>query len=116
MTPTYLRLILIAAVLITLAVGAPYAGLLLNRATGPWSATGIERDGSVTRMSFGRDLPRPEWIFMPPGASIVQATQVTNEAQGRDVGMLELASRLSPAEIKSFYQERLSHADFAVVD
>jgi hypothetical protein len=110
------RLILTAAVVITLAVGAPYAGLFLNRATGPWDTTAIERDGSVTHMSFGRDLPRPEWIFLPPGASIVQASQVTNEAQGRDVGILELASRLPLTEIRSFYQERLSRADFAVVD
>ena len=116
MPRNYLGLILSAAVVITLAVGAPYAGLFLNRAMGPYSATGIEHDGSVTRMSFGRDLPRPEWIFVPPGASIVQASQVTNDAQGRDVGMLELASRLPLKEIRSFYQERLTRADFAVDD
>jgi hypothetical protein len=116
MPRTLLGLVLTAAVIVTLAVGAPYAGLFLDRATGPWNTTAIEHDGSVTHMSFGRDLPRPEWIFLPPGASIVQATQVTNEAQGRDVGMLELASRLPLAEIKRFYRERLSRADFAVVD
>ena len=116
MPRTLVHLTLTAAVVITLAVGAPYAGLFLNRATGPWSTTAIEHDGSVTHMSFGRDLPRPEWIFLPPGASIVQATHVANEVQRRDVGMLELASRLPPAEIKSFYQQRLSRADFAVVD
>lgn len=109
-------LILTAAVVITLAVGAPYAGLFLNRATGPWNTTALEQDGSVTHMSFGRDLPRPEWVFMPPGASIVQASQVTNEAQGRDVGMLELASRLPLPEIRQFYEDRLSRADFSVVD
>jgi hypothetical protein len=116
MPRNFVGLILTAVVVITLAVGAPYAGLFVNRATGPWDATAIEHDGTVTHMSFGRDLPRPEWIFLPPGASIVQASQVTNEAQGRDVGMLELASRLPLAEIRSFYQEHLSRADFAVVD
>ena len=116
MPRTSLRLILTAVVVITLAIGAPYAGLLLNRATGPWDTTAIEHDGSITHMSFGRDLPRPEWIFLPPGASIVQASQVTNEAQGRNVGMLELASRLPLEQIRKFYEERLSRADFAVVD
>jgi hypothetical protein len=110
------RIFLYLIVIATLVIGAPYAALLIDRAMGRWEATGIEHDGSVTHMSFGADLPRPEWIFMPPGANIVQASHVRNERQQRDVGMLELTTHQPLPEIKKFYEERLSRAEFSVVD
>ncbi|HEV2546171.1 MAG TPA: hypothetical protein VGU20_02430 [Stellaceae bacterium] len=56
---------------LVLLYGSPYAALLLNRVMGPWSATAIEADGSTTRMEFGTDLPRPDWVAVMPDADIV---------------------------------------------
>ena len=42
---------------------------------GPFSAVGFEQDGSQTHMQFGQDLPRPEWVPLYPGASVVTGEQ-----------------------------------------
>jgi len=113
---TLVALILALAVALLLLLGTPYAALILDRLQGSWNATGIEHDGSVTNFSFGQGLPRPEWIFIPHGARIVEVSHVTNKSQGRDVGMLEIATHQSFADLRKFYTESLSRADFVVVD
>jgi hypothetical protein len=52
--------LLLVAVLV---FGASYAGAIISRVMGPWSATAVEQDGSLTHMQFGPDLPRPEALF-----------------------------------------------------
>jgi hypothetical protein len=103
-------------VLATLAVGTPIVAMLLDRAMGPWSATGIEHDGSVTTIAFDRTQQRPDWIALPPGASIVQASHVVNARQRRDVYLMSFSTGARMSDIHDFYRNRLSHAGFAVTD
>jgi hypothetical protein len=67
-------------------------------------------------MVFDRNLPRPDWVAIPSGASIVQASRVVNAQQRRDVQSLSLSTRESLSNIRTFYRERLSRAGFAVND
>jgi hypothetical protein len=66
--------------LLTIAVlfGGSYASAFLFQLMGPWSAVGIEQDGSTTYMEFGAHLPRPEWLPVYPGATIVQGALLTS--------------------------------------
>ena len=116
MPRTLVSLILTLILIVVFALGSPYAALFLGWLNGTGQASGIEHDGSVTLISYGRDLPRPVWIFVPPGARIAQASHVSNETQQRDVGMLEFATDQSVPEVRSFYEERLSREGFTVVD
>lgn len=110
------RAILWLFVLLTLALGAPYAALLMNVAQGRWSATGIEHDGSLTQMTFDRDLPHPPWMPVPAGASVVGASHLINQRQGRDYQSFEVASSRSVPELRDFYLARLKAAGFDVAD
>src|SRR5262249_39734751 len=94
-------------VLAILVVGTPVIAMLLDLATGPWSASAIEHDGTVTHMVFDRNLPRPDWAAIPSGASIVQASRVVNAQQHRDAQMLSLSTRERLSEIRAFYRDRL---------
>jgi hypothetical protein len=42
---------------VTLVFAAPYASAILYSFMGPWTAVGIEHDGSATHMTFGTNLP-----------------------------------------------------------
>jgi hypothetical protein len=99
-----------------LVVGTPIVAMLLDIAMGPWSASAIEHDGTVTQMVFDRNLRRPEWVAIPSGASIVQASRVVNAPQHRDVQSLSLSTREHMAGIRAFYRDRLGHAGFVVTD
>lgn len=103
-------------VLLVLIVGAPVVAMLLDMAMGSWSATAIEHGGTVTTMVFDRNLPRPGWVGIPSGASVVQSSHVVNTRQGRDVRLLSLSTRESMPEIRDFYRDRLSRAGFIVSD
>ena len=50
---------------VTLVFGASHASAIIYALMGPWSAVGIEQDGSQTHMAFGQNLPRPEWVPVP---------------------------------------------------
>jgi hypothetical protein len=63
-------------VIVAFLYGASYAGAIINGLIGPWSAVAIEHDGSATQMQFGAHLPRPEWVPVYPGATVVQASKV----------------------------------------
>lgn len=110
------RLLLWLIVLATLGVGTPIVAMLLDRAMGPWAATGIEHDGSTTTIAFDRNQQRPDWVALPPGASIVQASRVVNAKQRRDVYLMSLSTSARMPDIRDFYRDRLSHAGFAVTD
>src|SRR3954470_13594731 len=83
---------------------------------GPWSAVGIEQDGSATHMVFGQNLARPEWVPGYPGASVVQGSSVTAARAPSGFHALELSTRASLDEVKRFYTDALTRAGFAVDD
>src|SRR5262245_59248757 len=103
-------------VLLTLVFGAPYASAFLYRLMGPWSATAIEQDGSLTHMRFAPDLPRPEWVPLYPGATVVQGSTLTSARAPSGVHSLDLATRASLDEVKRFYTDALTAAGFEVDD
>ena len=111
-----MRRFLFLVLLVALAFGAPYAAALINAAMGPWSAVGIEADGSRTAMQFGRDLPRPEWVPVYPGATVVQGTKLVSARAPSGFHSLDLAVRASLDDVKRFYTEALTAAGFEVDD
>ena len=110
------RLFLHLLVVATILLGAPYAGMILYRVMGPWSAVGIEADGSRTHMEFGPDLPRPAWVPVPPDASVVQASRSVSTRWPDGFHILELASRAPVEELKAFYTAQLTGVAFDVRD
>jgi hypothetical protein len=102
--------------LVTIVFGASYASLIVNAMIGPWSATALEHDGTVTSMQFGRELPRPEWVPVYPNGRIVQASSLSSPSRPSGFHSLDLATRASLEEIKRFYVDRLTAAGFEVAD
>jgi hypothetical protein len=105
--------LLLVAVLV---FGASYAGAIISRVMGPWSATAVEQDGSLTHMQFGPDLPRPEWVPFYPGAWVVQASRLVSARAPSGFHSLELGTRASLEEVKRFYTAELTAAGFEVAD
>jgi hypothetical protein len=103
-------------IIIALVFGASHAAAIIHAVMGPWSATGVEQDGSLTHMQFGRDLPRPAWVPVYPGASVVQASRLTSARAPSGVHSLEIATRASLEEVKRFYTEQLAAEGFEVSD
>ena len=101
---------------VTLVFGASHASAIVYALMGPWTAVGIEQDGSQTHMAFGQNLPRPEWVPVYPGASIVQASKLTSARAPSGFHSLEIATRASLDEVKRFYTDALTAAGFAVAD
>jgi hypothetical protein len=105
--------LLLVAVLV---FGASYAGAIISRAMGPWSATAIEQDGSLTHMQFSPDLPRPQWVPFYPDAWVVQASRLVSARAPSGFHSLELGTRASLEEVKRFYTAELTAAGFEVAD
>lgn len=103
-------------VIVAILMGVPYAALLLNRAMGPWEATAIEHDGSVTYMRFDPDMPPPDFVPIYPGSQVIQASFLVSKAAPSGVGRLELAAQSSLDRVRSFYRSRLEAAGFVVED
>jgi hypothetical protein len=103
-------------VIISLVFGASYASAIIYRAMGPWTATGIEHDGSVTHMQFGANLPRPDWVPFYPGAWVVQGSRLVSAHQPSGFHSLEIGTRASLDEVKRFYTAELTAAGFEVSD
>jgi len=101
---------------VTLVFGASHASAIIYALMGPWSAVGIEQDGSQTHMAFGQNLPRPEWVPVYPGASVVQASKLTSARAPSGFHSLELSTRASLEAVKRFYADELTAAGFAVDD
>ena len=83
---------------------------------GPWSATAVEQDGSLTHMQFGADLPRPEWVPLYPGAWVVTGSRLTSVRHPSGFHSLDIGTRASLDEVKRFYTEQLTAAGFEVSD
>ena len=103
-------------IIVGLVFGASHASAILFAIMGPWSAVGIEQDGTQTHMAFGQNLPRPEWVPVQPGASVVNASKVTAARAPSGFHSLELSTRASLDEVKRFYTDTLTRAGFAVDD
>jgi len=101
---------------VALVFGASHASAIITALMGPWSSTGVLQDGSVTHMWFAPDLPRPEWVPVYPGASVVQASKLTSDKAPSGAHSLDIATRASLDEVKRFYVERLTAAGFEVAD
>jgi hypothetical protein len=67
-------------------------------------------------MAFGQNLPRPEWVPVYPGATVVQASKVTPARAPSGFHGLELSTRASRDEVRRFYTDALTRAGFAVDD
>jgi hypothetical protein len=103
-------------VVVMLVFGASYASVIVSAMIGPFSATAIEQDGSATNITFGQNLPRPDWVPVYPNASIVQGSKVLAANAPSGFHALDLATRASLDEVKRFYTERLTAAGFTVAD
>jgi hypothetical protein len=101
---------------VALMFGASYAAAIVYRIMGPWSATAIEHDGSLTHMQFGPGLPRPEWVPLYPGAWEVQSSRLVSTRAPSGFHSLEIATRASLDEVKRFYIRELTAAGFQVED
>jgi hypothetical protein len=110
------RLIIPLLVVLTVAFGASYASALIYRFMGPWTATAVEHDGSLTHMQFGHHLPRPAWVPFYPGAWVVQASKLTSARAPSGFHSLEIATRASLDEVKRFYTAELTASGFVVDD
>jgi hypothetical protein len=111
-----MRFLLPLLFLVALVFGASHASAIIYWAMGPWSAVGFEQDGSQTRMQFGQNLPRPEWVALYPGASVVTGSRLTSQRQPSGFHALEMSTRASLGEVTRFYTERLTRDGFAVED
>src|SRR5207237_10206370 len=92
---------------VTLVFGASHASAIIYALMGPWSAVGIEQDGSQTHMVFGQNLPRPEWVPFYPGAWVVQASKLTSARGPSGFHSLEIATRAALDDVKRFYTDEL---------
>ena len=111
-----MRFLLPLLFVVALVFGVSHASAIIFALMGPWSAVGIEHDGSQTHMVFGQNLPRPEWVPFYPGASVVTGSRLTSVRQPSGFHSLEISTRASLDEVKRFYTERLTRKGFAVED
>ena len=111
-----MRRLLGLLVIVTLVFGASYASAIINWLIGPWTAVAIEQDGSATAMQFGPHLPRPDWVPVYPGATVVQASKLVSARAPSGFHALELATSASLDDVKRFYTDRLARAGFDVTD
>src|SRR5215475_11130010 len=107
MSPRLSALLLIVA----LMFGVSQASALLFALMGPWTAVGIQHDGTATHMAFGQNLPRPEWIPVYPGATIVQTSLVRSPQLPSGIG-----TRAGLDDVRTFYRDELTAAGFDVTD
>jgi hypothetical protein len=101
---------------VAVSFGGSYASALITRMIGPWSSTAIHQDGSTSLTRFDVNLPRPEWLPVIPGATVVQAAKIVTAQAPSGFHSLDLATRASVDEVKSFYTQRLAAAGFEVED
>lgn len=103
-------------IIVAVMFGASQASALLFAFMGPWTAVGVQHDGTLTHMAFGQNLPRPGWIPVYPDATVVQASVITSPHLPSGVGTLHIGTRAAYDEVRQFYRERLTEAGFDVTD
>ena len=100
----------------TLVFGASYAATIITGIMGPWGATAVERDGSLTQMQFDANLPRPGWLPLYPGAWVVQASKLVSARAPSGFHSFDIGTRASLEDVRRFYTEALAAAEFEVTD
>lgn len=103
-------------IIVAVLYGVPRAAMILNIGMGPWSGQVVQADGSVTDMRFDRNLPRPDWLPLPPDADIVQASQQTSSKDPGVFGIVEFLTRMPLNDARRFFTNRLVASGFAVTD
>jgi hypothetical protein len=103
-----------ALLAIVVLFGSGYGAAALNWVIGPWEATAIEQDGSVTHMRFDASMAPAEFVPLFPGAQVIQSTRVMTKDAPSGVGMLDLNVRGSADAVREFYRARLEAAGFRV--
>jgi hypothetical protein len=101
---------------LSMAVGYPYAALVLNRIIGTNTVVFVERDGLQRSLIMGPDAPRPAWLPILPRSLIIQAGHWL-PSPGREVaGDVELLTHKDVEQIKRFYLDGLNAAGFQMQD
>lgn len=103
-----------ALLLIAVLFGSSYAASMLNWAMGPWEATAIEQDGSLTHMRFDPGMPPPDFVPLFPGARVVQSARIVSQAAPSGIDSLDLTVSGSADEVRAFYRARLEASGFVV--
>jgi hypothetical protein len=101
---------------VALVFGVSHASAIISRVMGSWSAVGFEQDGSQTHMQFSPDLPRPAWVPLYPGASVVQASRLISPRAPSGFHSFEIVTRASLEDVKHFYTDELKALGFEVTD
>jgi hypothetical protein len=109
------RLLALFLIGITVLLGASYASAFLFGIMGPFSIA-ILQDGTPVTMELDANLPRPEWVPVYPGATVVQAARLTSVTMPSGFHSLDLATGGSLEEVRRFYVEHLQAAGFDVED
>jgi len=104
----------LALLAIVVLFGSGYGAVVLNWAMGPWEATGIEQDGSLTHMRFDPAMPPADFVPLFPGAQVIQSTRVMTKDAPSGVGMLDLSVHGSADAVRDFYRARLEATGFTV--
>jgi len=94
----------LALLAIVVLFGSGYGAVVLNWAMGPWEATGIEQDGSLTHMRFDPAMPPADFVPLFPGAQVIQSTRVMTKDAPSGVGMLDLSVHGSADAVRDFYR------------
>jgi hypothetical protein len=110
------RLFLGLLILAAMTGGYPYASLLINYSLGTNTVVFAYGDGTERALVSGPDAPRPDWLPIMPGATIVTAGRWVASPVQADAGDVELAVRADLDEVKQFYMESLSAGGFEVRD
>jgi hypothetical protein len=106
------------ALLIVVAVmfGVSQGGALLFAFMGPWTAVAMQHDGTAMHMAFGQNLPRPSFVAVYPGATVMQTSVATSPQLPSGVGTLQIGTRAAYDEVRQFYHAHLTEAGFDVTD
>lgn len=107
---------IVAAILIAIALAAPYASLLIHRALGTTTAGMITADGARSTLVMGPDAPRPDWLPVAPGARVMTASRWMTQEYFKDGGDLAVLARGELGALKAFYAGALAAQGFAVED
>jgi hypothetical protein len=99
---------------IVVLFGSAYGAMVVNWSMGPWEATGIEQDGSLTHMRFDPAMAPADFVPLFPGAQVIQSSRLVSKEAPSGVGSLDLSVRGSAEAVREFYRARLEAAGFVV--
>ena len=109
------RAFLFFLLLIGVIFGSPALDIIIGRILGTYTV--VYDAGMVSEYTAisGPAAPLPAWVPILPGAVIAHASQVTS-GRPDGVGMVDLATRATLDDIKTFYTRSLTGLGFVVRD